>query len=153
MIDRNSDPHLTMEEATTYWGGFIGEHYLRLKLFGRLRVHAERAVLARQLPERGIVAIPRIDPSTISPDRFRNEYIKGYAPVVLAGVGAASPAVKKWTPGFFKSEYGTEKICVRVKAAGVGAESLYTREGTMAELIDNITSGGEHYATNLEDLF
>jgi hypothetical protein len=42
---------------------------------------------------------------------------------------------------------------VRVKASGVGAESVFTRDMPVTELIQNILNGGEYYASNLEDLF
>ncbi len=153
MIDRNSAPELTLKEALTYWTGFVGEHFLRLRSFARLRSRAEIRILARGLPEAGVVPVPKIDPRSIDPQVFRTQYVQGYTPVVLKGVGAAWPAVHKWTPGFFKTRYGNETVCVRVKAASVGPESVYTRDITMAEFIDNVLSGGEHYASNVEDLF
>ncbi len=153
MIDRNSAPELIFKEALTYWTGFVGEHFLRLRTFSRLRSRAERRILARGLPEAGILPVPKIDPRSIDPLVFRKQYVQGYTPVVLKGVGAAWPAIQKWTPEFFKTNYGNETVCVRVKAAGVGPESVYTRDIRMADFIDNILSGGEYYASNVEDLF
>lgn len=153
MIDRKSAPHLSLSQALTYWGGFVGEHYLRLPLFSRFRSRVEGGLLSQGLPQGGIVQIPRVDPRATSPQRFLKDYVRGYTPVVIKGLGSTWPAVQNWTPEFFKSRYGEETVCVRIKAAGVGAESVYTRDVTMAELVDNVLRGGEYYANNIEDLF
>jgi hypothetical protein len=153
VIDRNSDPRLGLSEATAYWTGFVGEHYLRLPYFGQLRKRVEEELLRRNPPEMGTVQIPRIDPRETAPGQIRRDYVKGYVPFVLKGVAAGWPAIRKWTPEFFASNYGADKICVRVKSAGVGAESVYTRDVTVTELVDNIRNDGEYYANNLEDLF
>ena len=136
-----------------YWTGFAGEHYLQLSYFGELRRRVENRILQRRLPEAGMNPIPRLDPARVNPPDFRRQFIKGYVPVVLRGVAADWPAVKNWTPEFFRSRYGGDTILVRTKSAGVGAESVYTRDVTIAEFVDNIFNNGEYYANNLEDLF
>jgi hypothetical protein len=95
VIDRHSDPRLGPFEATTYWSGFIGEHYLRLPYFGKLRKHVEKGLLERNLPDVGAVEVPRIDPGKTTPDQIRRDYIKRYVPFVLKGVAADWPAVRK----------------------------------------------------------
>jgi hypothetical protein len=153
VIDPTSGPQLKASEALAYWTGFTGEHYLRLNLFSRMRSGAEARLRERGFAESGNAPIPRLYPHSITPQRFRDQYVLGYTPVVLKGLGAAWPAIQKWNPQFFKSQYGSEQVCVRVKAGGVGAESIYTRDVSMAELIDDVMGGGEYYANNLEDVF
>jgi hypothetical protein len=110
-------------------------------------------LLQRNLAERGRVQVPRIDLAGMSPQQFRNEYIRPNIPVVLKDAAANWPAVQKWTPEFFRANYGSETLCVRVETRRVGVESVYSRDVTLAELIDDVRSGGEYYASNLEDLF
>lgn len=153
MIDRTSGPRLTFSEAATYWTGFVGEHYTGLRALGNLRKRVETQVLQRNLPAKGMVPVPQIDPETTTPEQFRRQYIQNYTPVVLKGVAADWPAVRKWSPDYFASRYGSDTILVRVKARGVGTESLYTRDLPLAELVANIKNNGEYYANNLEDLF
>lgn len=153
MIDKNSDPHLRLSEAATYWSSFVGEHYLHLPLFAKLRQTIEAGLLQRNLPERGKMPVPAIDPASITPQQFRRGYIKRYAPIVLKGLAAEWPAVRKWSPEFFQANYGAENLCVRAKAVGVGQESVYTKDITLAELVEDMRHGGEYYGTNLEDLF
>ena len=153
MIDRKVEPRLTQLEATTYWASFVAEHYLRHMAFYRARSRVEARLLERGFPQQGAFPIPKVDPQTISPRQFQKDYIRGYAPVVIKGIGCNWPAVQKWTPDFFKSRYGDEPLWVRVKSGAMDKEGVYSRDVTMRELIDNVLSGGEFYANNLEDLF
>ncbi len=153
MIDRDSSPTLSPREAVLYWTGFAGEYYFRSELFGRVRGRVEDRLLRQGLPERGVGSVPSIDPRAITPRAFREDWVQAYAPVVMKGFGSSWPAFRKWTPEFFQSRYGNEKVCVRLKSAGLGPESVYAREVTVAQFVEDILSGGESYASNLEDLF
>ena len=153
MIDPHSDPRLRPTEAAAYWTGFAGEHYLGFSFFGDMRKRVEAGVLRRKLPAIGTIPIDRIDPQDTTPEEFRRDYIRRYTPVVLKGVASQWPAVQKWSPEFFAAHYGSENLLVRTRSAGVGAESAYTRDMTLAELIDNLCHDGEYYAGNLEDVF
>ncbi len=153
MIERDSPPRLTRKQALLYWTGFAGEYYFRSEFFGRVRSRVQDRLLRQGLPERGVVPVPCIDPHSITPRAFRQDYVLAYAPVVLKRFGSGWPAVRKWTPEFFRSRYGNQKLCVRVKSVDLAPESIYAREVTMAEFIEDILSGGESYASNLEDLF
>ena len=153
VIQRDSDPRLRPSEALAYWAGFASEHYIRLPCFSRLRSGVTTRLLQRHLPEQGRTPVPTIDPTGITPEQFQDDYIKPNLPVVLKGAAANWPAVRKWTPEFFQTNYGSDTLCVRVETRRVGVESVYARDVTLSELIDDVRNGGEYYASNLEDLF
>lgn len=153
VIDKNSDPRLRPLEAVKYWSSFVGEHYLRLPSFGRVRDAVASELSRRDLPERGKIQIPKLDPAAITPEEYRRNYLRPNIPIILKGAAANWPAVQKWTPEFFQLNYGSEKVAVRFKTEGVGVESVYIKDVTLSELIDNVRDGGEYYASNLEDLF
>ena len=146
-------PRLGMRDATVYWAGFIGEHYFRQAFFGGMRHEVEARLLRRQLAEAETLEIPRVDPRETPPAVVRRDYLDRNVPVVLSGAAASWPAVERWTPEFFKARYGNDVVSVRVRSSGVGADSLYFKEVTMSELVENVLGNGEYYANNLEDFF
>src|SRR5215471_13280955 len=98
VIDKYSDPQLMTADAVRYWGSFVGEHYLRLKLFGRMRNRVAGRLVERDLPERRRIQVPKLDPTTVTPEEYRRNYVKPNVPIVLKGAAAGWPAVQKWSP-------------------------------------------------------
>ncbi len=52
--------------------------------------------------------IPRIRTST--PQEFRDRYLEPLRPVIITELAASWPALKKWSPEFFKETYGEKRV-------------------------------------------
>src|SRR5450432_2147321 len=45
-------------------------------------------------------------------EAFLNEYVATNRPVVVEGAGSKWPAISKWTPEFFKAQFGSKLVDV-----------------------------------------
>jgi hypothetical protein len=88
-------------------------------------------------PEPASCSAMRIDRrSNLSKKEFLHEYVLKNRPVILTDAAAQWPALKKWTPQFFKAFYGDRKVPVFERKRAVSVkESVFLRD-----YIDEITS-------------
>lgn len=76
----------------------------------------------------------------LSPEEFKNHYVKKGIPVVLEGAAKNWPCVQKWSLEYFKEFHGTDEICL------VDINSNHEFEFiTLVDVIDNIREGGNKY--------
>ncbi len=107
------------------------------------------------------IALSEIDHREgLSYEEFQEEYLYANRPVVVKGVLHQWKAVTRWTPEFFKNEFGGMKLTITEHEKGqTGYDGNGGMEYTMAEFIDRVlTSTDENpapYFRNkiLSDLF
>jgi hypothetical protein len=79
-------------------------------------------------------------------DEFVKQYCLGNRPVVLTGLAADWPAMQRWTPQFFKEQYGNVEVEIQ---AGRNDDADYERNKlqhrsriAMAEFVDRVMAVG-----------
>ena len=84
---------------------------------------------------------------TISRDEFYDNYYCSNLPVILKGMGSASPALHKWSPGFFAKNYGSVPVQITSDRYNIpDYEANFrrtTRTVTMAEFVKRLSVDGE----------
>ncbi len=60
--------------------------------------------------ELSLTTIPRFE--NMSRSEFQTEYLRPLRPVILTKVAASWPALREWTPEFFKTRYGHKQVKV-----------------------------------------
>jgi len=85
--------------------------------------------------------------SKISNTDFHASYFKILKPVIICDMAAAWPALKKWTPDFFKANYGHKQVKV-YDASFVEAGDKYMTQTQKLSLADYI----EQVMTRTQDL-
>jgi hypothetical protein len=129
----------------------FGQHFkygvfqLSDRFFGRKTLFRDRskfyADLAKNLKKNGegkIIPIERrVD---LSIEEFKNHYVKKGIPVVMEGVAKDWDCVKKWNLDYFKNLHGKDEIQLLEADLTKGHETI-----TLADVIDNIRSGGKKY--------
>jgi lysine-specific demethylase 8 len=118
--------------------------------FGRRRV-ARRFQKQRQQLFRGIIEtlsqhgegrVLQVDRrKNLSQKEFWEEYVKKGLPVVFEGAAKEWPCCQNWSLDYFKELHGDDKI---VMVDNNTIENDY-ESTTLAEVIDNIRSGGDKY--------
>lgn len=81
------------------------------------------------------VEIPVVDASALSVEEFAKTYLFPRRPVVLRGAAAAWPAVGRWTPEFFRDNFGGQSITVD------SDDAQSVREFNFGEYIQFATDG------------
>lgn len=92
-------------------------------------------------------AVTELDPRKISPRLIRQAVQARQEPLVVPGFAANSPAVRRWTPAFFREHYGDTIL----KAGGYAAEAT-----ALAEVVDLIETGDktrQKYLQAVADIF
>ncbi|WP_458071072.1 cupin-like domain-containing protein [Rhodanobacter sp. BL-MT-08] len=56
------------------------------------------------------VPVARRKAAELSYEAFLQEYVEKHLPVVVEGAGQAFPAMKRWTPEFFKNRFGSKQV-------------------------------------------
>ena len=75
----------------------------------------------------------------LSYDEFQEEYLYANRPVVVAGALRQWKALSRWTPEFFKTEFGGTKFTIADHERGqTGYEGNGGTEYTMAQFIDRV---------------
>lgn len=115
----------------------------------------EKRILEQSIPygEVPAVPVPRVKVEDLSPEDFKRIHLASNTPVVIEGMAKDWRAVKEWSPLFLKGRYGKEVIPVRVRGDAIDESSLRIRDTTLAELVDDIYSGGKLFGANIEDVF
>jgi hypothetical protein len=72
------------------------------------------------MSELRLLPIPRVE--TLATGEFRSSYLEPNRPVVIKDLASSWPALKKWTPQFFATEYGSLPVKVY--------DSSFARSGT-----------------------
>jgi len=62
------------------------------------------------MSEIDLVSIDKV--SLIEPELFNNNYFMPLKPVVITDMAKSWPAIKKWTPGFFREQHGDKQVKV-----------------------------------------
>ena len=95
----------------------------------------------------------------LEPDRFHREFLVASRPVVLKGFAKHFRAVGRWSPEFFRDEYGDFRI-EAVDGSGwslekkdTGVADVRVREMTLGEQVTQMLSGGTDYVSFLTALF
>jgi Cupin-like domain len=57
-----------------------------------------------------LLPVPRV--KNLTPSDFRHAYMKNNRPVVITDLASSWPALKKWTPEYFASKYGSLQVKV-----------------------------------------
>lgn len=94
------------------------------------------------------VQIERVGP--ISPEQFWAEYVDVGRPVILTGIVEHWPAFKRWSPEYFKREFGSTPIGAERQRSKDPREHVGKRhllQTTLGSLVDRIAAGEEpkHY--------
>src|SRR5262245_18104560 len=74
----------------------------------------------------------------LSYEDFAREYMYPCKPVIMTGALDHWRAMQRWTPEFFKSEFGTMKLNVGDTEYGQEGYGKKKNEFTMAEFIDQV---------------
>lgn len=61
-----------------------------------------------------LLSIPRVE--RLAPGEFRRSYLKPNRPVIITDLASSWPALKKWTPEYFATKYGTLPVKVYDKS-------------------------------------
>ncbi len=114
--------------------------------FGRKTLFKNRAKffanLEKQMAKHGPGRIMPIERrKDLSLKEFKEHYVKKGIPVVIEGGAKEWDCVKKWSLEYFKNLHGTDEIYL----VDQGKSDLPYELTTLAEVIDNIRSGGSKY--------
>lgn len=93
--------------------------------------------------------IPRIKAADVTPETFQSLF-KFPFPLVIENFAAESEAVQRWSPEYFREKHGKVEI-----PFFRGKDYRTLEKGSVAELIDDILSGGRdrRYVNNIADIF
>jgi len=122
----------------------FAEHFLGKKLSAKLLTGARRRFyrnLHESLKKHGegkIVPLERR--KDLSLKEFREHYLRKGIPVVMEGAAKDWPCVQKWSLEYFKELHGTDEIVMASQEYMQDVQKM-----TLAEVIDNISSGGKKY--------
>jgi hypothetical protein len=153
MIADNVQPRSDLFTASMYWTSFAYQTYINQEKAVGLKTRAESRLREQccKLGEGGLYEIPRVPVSSLTPETFQSIYLDDNTPVVLTGFASSWPAIKKWTPEFFKEHYGNQTVPVRVDATSVTRFDFSNM--LFGDLIDRIVAGSTESATGLENIF
>ena len=153
VLQADRAPHPDPVLEAKYWSVYAYRHFVdRNHLLGvKRRVEASLLEQSRVHGEGELGDIPRVPADTISVEEFQSVYVEGNIPVVLEGFARDWPAVRKWSPEYFKEQFGHQSVRARADSRSV---TDFTLEDTsLADLIDDICAGGKMSANGWEDFF
>jgi len=91
---------------------------------------------------------------TIPPDEFVERYVRGCRPVVLTGITADWPAMRRWSPDFLKRSFGNLTVEIQAERSADGRyeenKSQHRRMQRLGDFVDRVLSGGptnDYYMT------
>ncbi|MEO8077652.1 MAG: cupin-like domain-containing protein, partial [Acidobacteriota bacterium] len=138
---------------TTDW--FLGRKLGLSRTGGRASWHAKMLETMRDRPIGRTLPVERR--RNLSPEQFRREYFMTGKPVVLEGIAAEWPAVKKWTFEYLLERCGQEEIDVldghtwKVQSTpGADAVDAAERGMKMKDLLSAARSGSGWYGSFME---
>ncbi|MEP6915369.1 MAG: cupin-like domain-containing protein [Acidobacteriota bacterium] len=138
---------------TTDW--FLGRKLGLSRTGGRASWHAKMLETMRDRPIGRTLPVERR--RNLSPEQFRREYFMTGKPVVLEGIAAEWPAVKKWTFEYLLERCGQEDIDVldghtwKVQSTpGADAVDAAERGMKMKDLLSAARSGSGWYGSFME---
>jgi hypothetical protein len=115
------------------------------RYFGMLRMQGRLAALAEQTlawcranppsPAELELEMPILDARTIDPSEFYRRWVANPRPVVLRGLASDSPAVREWTPEYFR-RYAADIAPV----SSTGADTGSVMRSTLGEYLDYIAA-------------
>jgi hypothetical protein len=163
-IDMSHDPKVDLKTRMEYWALFLYKHYfLGRKKYGQYgpewiqdKVRAVEKKIADQSKPYGegpILNVPEMRIEDVRPEDFHQIYLNPNTPVVFRGMAKNWEAVKKWSPEFFKENYGNDLVTTRLRGHELNEEALRYVEMTLKEVVDNIRKGGTFFPGHTEDLF
>ncbi len=119
---------------------FFGRHFtFRLHNKSRRRLYSEIHVQLKERGEGKVLPVERRE--NLTEREFFKEYVRKNKPVILAGAAAEWGCCKKWSLEYFKELHGDDEIVI----AGSTPDEPGYEALTLAELIDNIQTGGGKY--------
>jgi len=124
-----------------FWDHFLSRELVN-KICGRLRYKLRMSMLKtlKKTGHKGQI-IPLERRKDLSLDEFLNEYVKKGIPVILEGAAKDWPCSQKWSLEYFKNLHGDDEI---VMVDQIDIARGYEKT-TLADVIDNIRSGGGKY--------
>ena len=90
------------------------------------------ATLSSAVPVNQRVPVARRRAAELSYEAFLREYVDKHLPVVVEGAGQAFPAMRRWTPEFFKTTFGSRQVNIS-----------YGEKMTFAAFIDAVMASRE----------
>lgn len=99
-------------------------------------------------------AIERIDPPT--PAEFEERYLRPARPVIIRGAIEHWPAMKKWSPDYFKARFGERRVpAVRSKNGRLydAKDGLFYEDVRVADYVDRLARGEVPVPADLYMLF
>lgn len=163
VVDHSIRPRTGAITSMAFWAHYMARHYFcgpkrghygpnwMRTLLNRLEKRIEKQ--SKKTGEIPVKPVPRVPYRHLSAADFQRIYLKSNTPVVIEGMANNWPAVKNWSPDWFKRNYGDYKIPVRIKSDRLDDTALVIRDMTLAQLVDNINAGGKFMGGNLEDVF
>lgn len=163
LVDHSVMPKADLWTSFCYWSHFVARYYLCGPKYGhygpqrglRWLKWTERRI--ERCSERTgvlpVMPVPRVKVEDLSAEDFQRNYLATNTPVVIEGMAKDWEACKIWSPDWFKEKYGHYKIPVRIKSDALTNEGLLIRDMSVADLVDNMDTGGKFMGGNLEDIF
>lgn len=162
-IPRSRQPIVGSLTTLQYWYSFLLRHYWhgpKRGLYGPprheqflRRIEARIAARSAAKGSPPTHEIPSVDAEGISPAEFQARYLVPNSPVVLRGMAKDWPAVREWTPDFFRTHHGDEVIPTRLRGGGIANDDLRFVEMSVTDLVDDIERGGECFGGHVEDIW
>ena len=112
-----------------------------VKVFGKIRYKLFLSI-SKTLEKKGTGKIIDVERRTnLSIKDFKKEYLKKGIPVVLEGAAKDWDCCKKWTPEFFKKQYGNDEVPL--------IDAIYLDQGVkfvpLEKVIDEVLDGKSSY--------
>ncbi len=163
-IDLSHDPKVDFRTRMAFWAHFLYRHYFVGRKsagpYGTAAVMEKTKKIERRIEEQSrkfgdgpTLPVPELRIEDITAEEFHRIYLNPNVPVVFRGMAKNWPAVKNWTPEFFKEKYGDEVVPTRLRGNELNEEALRYADVTIREVVDNIRKGGAYFPGHTEDLF
>lgn len=130
---------------------FLRNFFQKAELYSDYTKDVE-AQIANQLPplEEGYGDIECYEPGELTSKDLQEIYATDIRPIVIRGFAKNHPCVEKWTPEYFRENYGDFKLWYST------TEKLIEEDGfNLSEYIEHVLKGdiGRAYLENLSDIF
>jgi hypothetical protein len=130
---------------------FIRNFFQMPALFVQEMKALERELVQALPPlEDDVRPIETYEPGQIDSESLKAMYRETVRPIVIKGFAAEHECVKRWTPEFFKENYGDFRIFYS------STENLVNDDGTrLGDFVDGVLAGNKNraYVENLSDIF
>lgn len=102
--------------------------------------------------ENQIETLEKVD--VMGPETFKSQFFLKEKPIVLKNFASDWPAIKKWTPDFFKNSYGDQEVKVYSHEFGTPGETYMSpiKMMTMRDYLSAILDGNKPWRIFLNNL-